>query len=45
MPTAAIIASARSLSAALGVQRIGMSMVAVMPVSTTSRTVSEYCSR
>ena len=41
-PTAAIIALARSRSSALGVQRIGVSMVAVIPVNTTSPTVSEY---
>ncbi len=43
-PTAAIMASARSSSAALGFHRMGVSIVAVTPVSTTSRTVSAYCS-
>ena len=40
-----IMSSARRSWSAVGVQRIRMSIVAVIPVSTTSRTVNGYCSR
>ena len=44
-PTVSMRSSARRTCSGVGVQCAAMSMVAVMPVSTTSRTVSGYCRR